>query len=171
MKYVMDFIELPPEVTSALIHSGPGAESLIEASTAWQRLSAGLEEGVPGYASVLSSVTGAWQGTSSVAMAQAVEPYISWLRATAQQCQQISTSTQAAAAAFTTAVSTVVPLATVTANRTRLAQLLATNGFGRNLTAIAETEAQYQDMWVNNSAAMNRYQATSAQAVALPQFT
>jgi PPE-repeat protein len=171
MKYVMDFIELPPEVTSALIHSGPGTESLIEASIAWQRLGTGLDEGVPVYASVLSSVTDAWRGTSSMAMAQAVEPYLSWLRTTAQQCQQIASSTQTAAAAFNSAVSTVVPPATVSANRTRLAQLLATNGLGRNLAAIAETEAQYQDMWVNNSAAMYRYQATSAQAVALPQFS
>jgi PPE-repeat protein len=58
----------------------------------------------------------------------------------------------------------VVPVAAVTANRTRLARLLATNGFGTNLPAIAETEEQYQTMWANNSAAMNRYQATSAQA-------
>jgi hypothetical protein len=136
MKYIMDFMTLPPEVTSALIHSGPGAESLIEASSAWQHLSTGLEEGVPVYASVVSSVTGAWQGTSSVAMAQAVEPYLSWLRNTAQQCRQFASSTLAAAAAFNSAASAVVPPATVSANRTRLAQLLATNGLGRTITAI-----------------------------------
>jgi len=170
MKYIMDFMTLPPEVTSALIHSGPGAESLIEASSAWQHLSTGLEDGVPVYASVVSSVTDTWRGTSSITMAQAVEPYLSWLRTTAQQCRQIASSTQAAAAAFNSAVSTVVPPAAVSANRTRLAQLLATNGLGRNITAIAETEAQYQDMWVNNSAAMYRYQSASAQAVAVPQF-
>jgi PPE-repeat protein len=50
-------------------------------------------------------------------------------------------------------------------------QLLATNGFGRNLPAIAETEAEYQSMWANNSAAMSRYQAASAQASTLPQLT
>ena len=52
----------------------------------------------------------------------------------------------------------------------RLIQLLATNGFGRNLPAIAETEAEYQSMWANNSAAMSRYQAASAQASTLPLF-
>jgi PPE-repeat protein len=65
----------------------------------------------------------------------------------------------------------VVPTATVLANRTQLAQLLATNTFGRNLPAIAATEANYQQMWANNAAAMTRYQAASTQATNLPQFT
>ena len=47
----MELITLPPEVTSALIYWGPGAESLIEASDAWQRLGADLEDSVRAYAS------------------------------------------------------------------------------------------------------------------------
>jgi PPE-repeat protein len=167
----MEFIALPPEVTSALIHSGPGAESLIEASGAWQRLGVGLEESVPIFASAVSSATEAWQGRASVAMVEAVEPYLGWLRTTAQQCQQLASSAQAAAAAFSSAVSQVVQPAQVSANRTRLAQLLASNGFGRNAAAIAETEAQYERMWVNNSAAMSRYETASAQAVGVPEFS
>src|SRR5262249_10403085 len=42
---------------------------------------------------------------------------------------------------------------------------------GKNLAAIAETEAQYENMWVNNSAALYRYEANSAQALELPQFS
>jgi PPE-repeat protein len=167
----MDFIALPPEVTSALIHSGPGAESLIEASGAWQRLGTELENSVAGYASVLSSLIESWSGPSSMAMVQAVEPYLIWVRTTAQQSQQMASSAQAAAAAFNSVRSTVVPPAQVSANRTRLAQLLATNRFGSNLPAIAETQAQYQSMWANNSAAMSRYQAASAQAATLPRFS
>ena len=64
-----------------------------------------------------------------------------------------------------------VPVASVSANRTRLTQLLATNRFGINLPAIAETEDEYLDMWANNSGAMSRYQAASAQATTLPQFS
>jgi PPE-repeat protein len=167
----MEFITLPPEVTSALIHSGPGGESLIEASGAWQRLGSNLEESASSYAAMLSSLTEAWHGPSSLAMVQAVEPHITWLRITAQQSQQLSSSAQAAAAAFNSTVSAVVPPSRVSANRIRLAQLVATNRLGGNLAAIAETEAQYQDMWVNNSAALYRYQAASAQAVAVPQFS
>jgi PPE-repeat protein len=119
---------------------------------------------------VLSSLTGAWYGPSSAAMAQAVAPYLTWLGTTAQQCQQTAYSAQAAAAAFDSARVAVVPVSVVTANRTRLAQLLATNRFGSNLPAIAETEDEYQSMWANNSAVLNRYEAASAQAATLPQF-
>jgi PPE-repeat protein len=166
----MEFTTLPPEVTSALIHSGPGAESLIAASGAWQQLGTNLEESAENYGAVLSSLSGTWHGPSSAAMVQAVEPYVTWLSATAQQTQQIASSAQTAAAAFSSVRASVVPTAEVTANRMRLMQLLATNGFGRNLPAIAETEAEYQSMWANNSAAMSRYQAASAQASTLPQF-
>jgi PPE-repeat protein len=167
----MEFTTLPPEITSALIHSGPGAESFIAASGAWQQLGVNLEDSAQNYAAALSSLAETWHGPSSAAMAQAVQPYLSWLQTTAQQAQQTASSALAAAAAFNSARAAVVPTAQVTANRLQLVQLLATNGFGRNLPAIAENEAQYQSMWANNSAAMNRYQAASAQATTLPQFT
>jgi PPE-repeat protein len=167
----MEFTALPPEVTSALIHAGPGAESLIEASSAWQRLGTSLEESAGINATALSTLSGAWQGPSALAMTQAVEPYLTWLRTTAQQCQQAASSALAAAAAFNSVRAAVVPVATVTANRTRLAQLLATNRFGINLPAIAQTEDEYQGMWANNSAAMSRYQQASAQAATLSRFS
>src|SRR5277367_1014942 len=167
----MEFTLLPPEITSALIHSGPGAESLVAASGAWQQVGTTLEDSAESYGAALSSLAGTWHGPSSSAMVATVEPYVTWLRATAQQAQQIATSAQAAAAAYNSVRAAVVPTAAVAANRTQLAQLLATNGFGRNLPAIAETESEYQSMWANNSAAMSRYQAASAQATTLPQMT
>ncbi|CAM4158106.1 putative PPE family protein PPE29 [Mycobacterium basiliense] len=166
----MDFIASPPEVTSALIHAGPGADSLVEAAHAWQRLGTDLEETVRAYVPALATAADAWNGPSSAVMIQAVAPYLDWLRGAAQQCQQLSAAAQLAVAAFGSTVSTVVYPAEVSANRLQLAQLLATNGFGRNLAAIAETEAQYQNMWVSNSAAMYRYEAASAQALELPEF-
>ncbi len=167
----MEFTTLPPEITSALIHSGPGAESLIAASAAWQQLGTTLEDSAESYANTLSSLAGTWHGPSSATMVQSVEPYVTWLRTTAQQTQQVASSAQAAAAAYNSVRASVVPTAEVTANRMQLLQLLATNGFGRNLPAIAENEAEYQSMWANNSAAMSRYQAASAQASTLPQLT
>jgi PPE-repeat protein len=167
----MDFTTLPPEVISALIHSGPGAESLANAAAAWQQLSANLEDAADNYAASLSSMDEAWYGPSSAAMFQAVTPYVTWLRTTAQQAQQTAAAAQSAAAAFSSVQASVVPTATVVANRTRLAQLLATNVFGRNLPAIAQTDSAYQTMWANNAAAMTRYQAASSQASTLPQLT
>jgi PPE-repeat protein len=170
---VMEFMSFaPPEVTSALIHSGPGAESLIEASVAWQQLGSNLEESAASSAVAVSSLTGVWQGPSALAMTQAVEPYLTWLRTTAQQSLQTASSALAAATAFNSVRAAVAPVAQVTANRTRLAHLLATNMLGINLPAIAQTEHQYQVIWANNSAAMSRYQAASTQATAqLAQFS
>lgn len=167
----MDFGILPPEIISALIHSGPGAWSLIEAAGFWQELSAELEQSASSYTAELSWLSTTWHGPSSMAMAQALEPYLAWLRLTAQQCQQTAASVQVVAAAFEWTHWTVVHPSLVAANRARLAMLLATNFFGVNYPAIAETEAEYHTMWVNNSAAMYRYAATSAGAVKLPQFS
>src|SRR3984957_1203303 len=167
----MEFTTLPPEVISALIHSGPGAESLANAAAAWQQLSANLEDAADNYASSLASMDESWYGPSSAAMFQSVTPYVTWLRTTAQQAQQTAAAAQSAAAAFSSVQASVVPTATVAANRMRLAQLLATHVFGRNLPAIAQTESQYQTMWANNAAAMTRYQAASSQASTLPQLT
>jgi PPE-repeat protein len=167
----MDFGTLPPEISSALIHSGPGAGSLIDASAAWQQLGTELEESLPRYGSVLASLGEAWEGPSEAAMIQAVEPFLAWLGTTAQQCEQVGSSMQAVAAAFELARRTVVFPVEVTANRARVAQLIATNWLGTNFAAIAETDAQYEGMWVDNSAAMFRYAATSAQATKLSQFS
>jgi PPE-repeat protein len=167
----MEFTTLPPEVISALIHSGPGAESLANAAAAWQQLSANLEDAADNYAASLSSMDESWYGPSSAAMFQSVTPYVTWLRTTAQQAQQTAAAARSAAAAFSSVQASVVPTATVAANRIRLAQLLATNVFGRNLPAIAQTESDYQTMWANNAAAMTRYQAASSQASTLPQLT
>jgi PPE-repeat protein len=167
----MDFGTLPPEISAALIHSGPGAGSLIQASAAWESLGIELEESLPGYGTVLSTLGEAWGGPSQAAMMRAVEPFLTWLDTTAQQCEQIASSMRAVAAAFELTRRNVVFPIQVAANRTRLAQLIATNWLGTNFAAIAETDAQYEGMWVNNSAAMYRYAATSAQATRLPQFS
>lgn len=162
----------PPEVTSTLIHTGPGAGSLIEAAGAWQRLAVELENSVSTYASTLSSLIESWDGPSAMAMLQSVQPYLVWLRETAQQSAQMASSAEAAATAFSATRSTVVHPSVVTANRTRLRQLLATNRFGTNTAAIAEAENEYQTMWANNAGAMTRYQATTSQATGqLSRFT
>lgn len=166
----MEFTGLPPEITSALIHSGPGAGSLSEAAYAWRALSADLEESASSYLPIVSSLVGVWNGPAYSAMAEAVSTYLTWVRSTAAQAQVLGSSAQAAAAAFTAVQAAVVQPSVVAANRVQLARLLATNGLGKNVAAIAATEQQYQNMWADNASALYRYQVTSAQALNLPQF-
>ncbi|MFL0180713.1 MULTISPECIES: PPE family protein [unclassified Mycobacterium] len=167
----MQSITAPPEVTSALVHTGPGARSLVEASGAWRQLGGYLDEYADDYVAALSALVDSWRGRSAAAMVQSAEPYLVWLRSTAQQCRRTAASIQAAAAAFETVRTAVAPTAAIKANRTRRVQLLATNRFGNNSAAIAENESQYLGMWTNNAAAMSRYQAASAQATTLPAFS
>lgn len=162
---------MPPEITSALINSGPGADSLVEAAAAWQRLAALSEESAGADVSVLSSLVEVWDGVSATAMTEVAEPYLNWLRGTAQQCRQMGFAVEIAAAAFSAARSAVIAPTEVGANRTRLARLTAANRFGNNFVAIAATEAEYEGMWVTNAEAMYAYEAASARAVALPFFS
>lgn len=167
----MRFVAAPPEVTSALVHNGPGARSLIEGSAAWRQLGTYLDEYADDYVAALSSLVDSWRGRSATAMVQAAEPYLLWLRATAQQCRRTAASMQQAAAAFEAVRTAVAPTAAIKANRTRRVQLLASNRFGTNSAAIAENESQYLGMWTNNTSAMTRYRAASAQATTLPSFS
>src|SRR5579875_2332473 len=96
----MDFWILPPEATSALIHTGPGAWSWIAAAGSWHELSAELEQAAGSYTAELSWLMTTWHGPSALAMAEALEPYLDWLRITAQQCQEIATSVEVMTAAF-----------------------------------------------------------------------
>ena len=59
----------------------------------------------------------------------------------------------------------------IAANRTQLAQLVATNVFGQNTPAIASTEIQYAEMWAQDALAMDTYTGSSAAATKLTPFT
>ena len=69
-----------------------------------------------------------------------------------------------AAAAYEAAFAETVPPPVVAANRSLLAALVATNFFGQNTSAIATTEAQYGEMWAQDTGAMQGYAAASASA-------
>jgi PPE-repeat protein len=63
-----------------------------------------------------------------------------------------------------------VPPAVVTANRSLLAALVATNFFGQNTMAIAANEAAYAEMWAQDAAAMYGYAASASAATTLTPF-
>lgn len=167
-----DFGALPPEVTSAMMYSGPGATSLVSAASAWNGLAAELTSTAQGYEAVLGGlVSEEWLGPASATMAQAAEPYLEWLTATAGQAERAAVQSQAAAAAFETAFASIVPPPLVAANRAELAQALQTNLFGLNNGVIAQLEAQYAEMWAQNALTMYGYASSSALASRLESFT
>ncbi|MGE2817515.1 PPE family protein [Mycobacterium heidelbergense] len=163
----MDFWA-PPEITSALIHSGPGPGSLLAAAEAWRQLAIELGQTAADYASTVASIP--WQGPSATAMTLSTIPYVSWMQTTATQAAQLSMAATSMAGSFVATQAAIVHPSVVTANRTLLAQLIATNYFGINFPAIAATELQYLQMWADNTTAMLGYHATSLQTMAMPTF-
>ncbi|MDQ2627775.1 MAG: PPE family protein [Actinomycetota bacterium] len=168
----MDFGVLPPEINSARIYAGGGPGSLLAAATAWQELAGELNSAAASYASVIAGLTtGSWAGPSSAAMAAAASPYITWLNATGAQAQQAAAQVSAAVSAYETAFAATIPPPLITANRSLQATLTATNILGQNTAAIATTEADYLEMWAQDTAAMYGYAGASAVATRVSPFT
>jgi PPE-repeat protein len=170
---VFDFAAQPPELISAKIYSGPGAESLQAAASAWDGLSSELQSTAANYQSVISGlVSGDWTGPSSEAAAAAAAPYVSWLSTTAGQAEQTAGQARAAASAYETALAATVPPTEIAANRTQLLSLLQTNLFGQNNASIAALEAEYAQFWAQDVAALTGYSGSSAAATSgLGSFT
>jgi PPE-repeat protein len=167
----MFYAAFPPEFNSGRMYSGPGAESLVTAATAWENLAAELQSASTAYSSVVSNLTaGPWVGPSSMAMAAAAAPYVAWMQQTAAQAAKTAAQLTDAAAAYETAFAAHVPPPLIAANRELLMQLMATNLFGQNTGAIAATEAQYGEMWAQDGEAMDTYFASSATASELTPF-
>src|ERR1700742_2168442 len=161
---VFDFAVQPPEVISGKIYSGPGAESLQAAATAWEGLAGELQSTAANFQSVISGlISGDWQGASSEAAAAAAAPYVSWLSTTAGKAEQTAGQARAAASAYETALAATVPPAEIAANRTQLLSLLQTNILGQNNVSIAALEAEYGQFWAQDVAALTSY-ASSSQA-------
>ena len=168
----IDLGALPPEINSASVYAGPGSAPLVAAASAWNTLAAELNSAALGYENVVTQLSSEeWLGTASASMAAAVAPYVEWMTNAAAQAEQTATQARAAAAAYETALASVVPPAAITANRTELAQLLATNVIGQNTGAIAALESQYGEFWAQDAAAMYSYAASSATASHVTPFT
>jgi len=168
---VIDFGALPPEVNSGRMYVGPGSGPMLAAAAAWDDLAAELQSMAASYGSTVEGLTvGPWTGPSSIAMAAAATPYVSWISATGTQAEQAAAQAKVAAAAYETAFAATVPPPVIVANRALLTALIATNILGQNTPAIAATEAQYAEMWAQDAAAMYAYAGSSAAASQLVPF-
>jgi PPE-repeat protein len=169
----MSFSLIPPEINSALMYQGAGSGPLLEAATAWDELAADLEATATQYQTAVTNLTTeTWLGPSSAHMASAAEPYIAWLQATATEAAQTGAQAKAAAAAYQTAYASMVPPPVIAANRAELTTLVANNFLGQNTGAIAQNEANYLEMWIQDALGMDTYQqASTGAASALPAQT
>ncbi len=168
----MFFAAFPPEINSGRIYSGPGSGPLVAAAAAWDGLADDLQSTAASYSSVISSLTsGPWLGPTSLSMAAAVTPYLSWMQGTAAQAAETASQATAAASAYETAFAAHVPPEEIAANRSQLASLVATNIVGQNNAAIAATEVGYAEMWAQDALAMDTYAGSSAAASKLTPFT
>jgi len=162
---IVEYGELPPEINSARIYAGPRSGPMLAAASAWDGLASELYSTASSYESIISYLTSEeWLGAASSSLAAAVTPYIEWMSDTAAQAEQIADQATSAAAAYETAFAEHVPPTVIAANRTQLASLVATNVLGQNTPAITATEAQYEEMWAQDAAAMYQYAGSSAAA-------
>ena len=168
---MVDFGALTPEVNSARMYAGPGSSSLQAAASAWNGLAAELQSAAQGYETVITQLSSdEWTGAASASMASAAQPYVEWLNTTAAQAEQAATQARAAAAAHEQAFAATVPPPLIAANRAQTAAAVQANVFGQYTPLIAQLEAQYGEMWAQDSAAMYGYAGQSAAATQVTPF-
>jgi PPE-repeat protein len=163
---------LPPEVTSAQIYAGPGSGSMMAAASAWNGLAAEMNSAALGLDTLITQLASEeWMGPASASMASAAEPYVTWMTTTGAQAEEAAAQAQSAAAAYETVLASVVPPPLIALNRAELSQAMTTNVLGQNNGIISQLEAQYQEFWAQNSAAMYSYAGQSAAATKVTPFT
>lgn len=169
----VSFAALPPEVSSGWMYTGPGAESMLSAATAWDRLAGELTSAAAQYESIITNLaTEQWQGPSAAAMSAAAAPYGEWMTTTAEQARRAAAQARSAAAAYQAAHAGVVPPPVIAANRSTLQTLVAGNVMGQNSAAIAANQADYAEMWAQDATTMHSYaQASAAAATTLAPFS
>jgi PPE-repeat protein len=169
---VVDFGALPPEINSARMYAGPGSSSLQAAASAWNGLAAELSSAATGYDKVVTQLASdEWMGPASTSMASAAQQYVSWMSTTATQAEQAAMQARSAAAAYEQAFAATVPPPLVAANRAETAAATQANVFGQYTPLIAQLEAQYAEMWAQDSSAMYAYAGQSAAAAKVTAFT
>ncbi len=169
----MNFSVLPPEINSMRIFAGAGPTPMLEAAAAWDGVAGELASSAALFNSMTSGLAAAsWQGAASQAMMAAAGSYLACLNAVTAEAGQAATQARTMASAFEVVRAATVHPGLVAANRDGLLSLVRTNLFGFNTPAIAAAEAEYEQMWAADVAAMFDYHAEAAAALSqLTPFT
>ncbi|WP_136246161.1 PPE family protein [Mycobacterium intracellulare] len=166
----MSLGELPPEINSGRLYSGPGSASMSLAAEAWDETAAQLYDIAESYGSVASMLFQVAQHPASIAVAAAVVSFTAWLNAVAARARQAARQARASADAFESALGAVVPPSGIDANRALRLALVTANGLAQNGPAIADTDAGYERIWAQDADAMYAYAAAAAAASTLAPF-
>jgi PPE-repeat protein len=166
----MNFATTPPEVTSGRMFDGSGSGSMIEAAAAWERLAIRLYTAAADYRAITIKLSVRYRGPVLTAIADTATPYIEWLNSAAAVAQQAAAQATAAAAAHDAARAAVVPPAAIHDNRARRTRLACANSLGDRSPAIAESDAEYERMWIRDATAMYAYAGASADAATMTPF-
>ncbi|WP_204079190.1 PE-PPE domain-containing protein [Mycobacterium riyadhense] len=162
----MSFAVLPPELNSARMFAGVGPGPMLAAAAAWDGVAEELHAAAGTFTSATAGLAGeAWRGPASVAMTGAAGPYVGWLSTAADQAEQVAGQARLIASAFEAALAATVHPAIIGANRTQLVSLVAANLLGQNAPAIAAAEAEYEQIWAQDVAAMSAYFADASAVV------
>ncbi|MEE6176442.1 PPE domain-containing protein [Mycobacterium sp. 050134] len=159
----MNFALLPPETNSGRLYDGPGSQSLSEAAATWHRLSQRLWTAAADYAKLAARLPAADAAAHAAAC-------VEWLEATAASAEDAAHGAAASARAHDAALTATVPPPAIEANRTRRKSLAAANILGQASPAVADTDTDYDGMWVRNARAMAAYARASAAASVLTPF-
>jgi hypothetical protein len=159
----MEFWMAPPEINSGRMYCGPGSRSMVEAAVAWGEQAACLNHEVAQWRAATSTLT--------TAAVQAAAPYIAWVEAAATAAAQAANQAACAACAHELARGAMVPPEVIKSNRAQFALLATTNCLAQISPAIADIDAEYEQMWAHDGDAMYAYARASADASALTPFT
>lgn len=143
----------------------------MNAAKAWGELGAQLHEIVGTYKALISALTLRVQDPSAMAIVRAVTPYLAWFESTATLAEQAAIQAKAAAGAYGLALAATVSPHAIKANRLQRISLAAMNFLGQSSPAVADIEADYEQMWAQDAAAMHAYARASADASKVTPFS
>ncbi|MEU7768979.1 PPE family protein [Nocardia sp. NPDC049190] len=165
----MLYAAYPPEVNSARLTFGPGPVPMIETAAAYSAIAEGLLAAAAGADGQTTAMAVTWEGESANSAQQAFRRHANWLRTQGGVAQSVAQHALVQAEAYTSALASMPPLPVILANRAASAALVASNGMGQNMAALAINEAIYLGMWAQAAGTMYAYHgATLANTATLP---
>ena len=156
---------LPPEINSANIWGGPGADSIEEAVRAWTSLRMEIWHLKSSFNQILHYLTDEWSGPAAIQVIDAATPFLRWLYYLEDKLYATERHLRYFADAFLGARHDVVRPELIDANRAQILALSKDNEFGLNNAAIAARDEEYADYWDQDGEAMRWYRHTLAAVV------